>query len=118
MMNSGPGGTWRKGRWAEPKDPVIGWRVWFWRDGMMWAVYGNKTWRGGENGVLAACLYTDRGPDKPIGRTFMMNVDEYPPPPGVGGQSLIGVQVGDVNGNEWAEIVNQIRNDPWRPTRG
>ena len=112
-MNSGPGGAWRRGSWdGLVRGPVLGWRAWLW-DG---ALVTSSHW-GGPLGVLAVCVYTDRGPDRPIGRTFMAHVDEYPAPPGVEGEPMLGEQVGEVGGPEWQRLYRLIRSDPWLPER-
>lgn len=99
MTLSGPGETWKTGTW-ELKLPVSEVFVWTW-DGFVVRLVDD--WRAVGDNVLSVMVKHPNGY-----RTWMTHVDEYPDPRGEG-RSQMGIQVGELNSKQWADVLAAIR---------
>lgn len=105
-MNCGPGGTWLEGTW-DLQLGVLSWCVWCWVAGELVSFTSDvHSWAELPDAVLAVCVYHEHGR-----RTFMWYVDGYPSPPGVGGETKRGVQIGDVHSDEWSAVRDTIKSE-------
>lgn len=87
------------GRW-DLSLPVESWRAWYWHEGQL---ASTDDWGELPDAVLCVYVYHPGGK-----RTRMVTVDHYPPPPGAGIQYRAGIQLGEVNSEQWREVRAQI----------